>query len=110
MPKGILCLKYAGWKTDLLIFICPGCNKEHSIDVTTEASFEKIPLGSTETIHVWHYSINKQVNEIATLDITPSFDASKYCGYHGPFNWSIEAMIIPPNRYRNETSELWLNS
>ena len=43
------------------------------------------------------------------LDIHPSFDYSKICGWHSPYDWQVEVMILGPDDVRNSVTKAWLD-
>jgi len=104
MTKGLLILEEQ--LPNQLVFICPGCHKEHSIFVTIGATYEH------EFTHVWHYkTINSTIDrETQNIALSPSFNAEEVCGYHGPFNWEVNVMVIQANQARDEITENWLKS
>ena len=106
MLKGILCLQYCSPDKHFLIFKCPGCNNEHGIDVKENST------GESNNILWWRMKILNQdkENKKALLEISPSFDASKVCGYHSHGIWNVEAHVLESNEYRDKISEEWLNS
>jgi len=68
---------------DYLCFKCPHCNLIHCIYVNSKES-----RGDKE-YHVWKY---EKLSE-SQIKLTPSFDASKYCGYHGPYEWIVDLTL-----------------
>lgn len=104
MTKGLLLLEEK--LPNQLVFICPGCHKEHSIMVTTGKTY------ATEFIDIWHYEtiIDTIDRETQDIKLSPSLNAQEVCGYHGPGNWEVTVMVLQSNQVRDETTENWLKS
>jgi len=99
---GILCKD--GTKEDHLIFKCPNCGKSHGCFTTTKPNHYH--NGFT---NVWSIKETITGDKRAILDIHPSFDYSKICGWHGPYNWQVDVMILEIDDIRNENTETWLD-
>lgn len=96
--KGLLLIYEDG--TQHLIFMCPLCKKHHGCFVDPNRFYHN---GFT---NVWQY---KKITE-NLIELHPSFDNSKFCGWHGPYNWQVQIMTVPPGAYRDDNSEKFLNS
>lgn len=72
------------WPHQYACFICPGCNEIHCLYVDLNKSQE------IEGLHIWKYRFLSE----NTIELTPSYDNSKFCGWHGPYTWNIELVSI----------------
>lgn len=102
MIHGILCND--GTKEDHLVFKCPKCGKLHGCFVTRKS--EHYHNGFT---NVWSVKESEMSFKRSILDIHPSFNYSKFCGWHSDYNWKVEVMILGPDDIRNPTTEKWLD-
>jgi len=83
-----------------LIFKCPHCKQNHGCFVDPNRYYHN---GFT---NVWQY---QKISD-TTLQLHPSFDNSKFCGWHGPYEWQVEIMVVGPGEIRNESTEAFLNT
>lgn len=99
MIKGLLCDEGA---TPLcLIFICPKCKKEHSCFV------DKLHY-KNDGANVWAYKDSLETMNV--IEIYPSFNNEKKCGWHGPYNWAVEVMKLGKDQRRDVATETWLHN
>lgn len=89
-----------GSKTLHLIFVCPECKCLHGCLV------DDIHYNNGFT-NVWAYK--KSIGEDTIIELYPSFDNSKYCGWHSEYNWSVEVMYLQDGQMRNKATEKWLS-
>ena len=97
MIRGLLCNH--GAQTLHLVFICPGCGKQHGCLVDDVCY-------SSGGLNVWAY---KMIEDNKIIELYPSFDNSAYCGYHSDYNWKVEIMYLDEGQERNEATEKWLH-
>ncbi len=83
-----------------LIFMCPKCNTQHGCLV------DDIHYNNGST-NVWAYKQSVEADNI--IELFPSFNCSKYCGWHGEYNWSVEIMYLQKGQVRTMSHEKWLN-
>lgn len=68
------------WDNQYACFLCPHCNGVHCLYLS------KSGAKTVQGLHIWGY---KWLDD-TTIQIEPSYDNSKFCGWHGPFTWQIE--------------------
>lgn len=69
-----------GQKLDYACFKCIHCNEVHCLYISQNDPQNLAGL------YVWKYRyLDKN-----TIELTPSYDNSKFCGWHGPYIWTIE--------------------
>jgi len=88
-----------GTKVHHLIFMCPKCDRTHGC-LVDECHYNN---GFT---NVWAYKISAEADNI--IELFPSFDNSKHCGWHGDYNWNVEVMFLQEGQGRNASTEKWL--
>lgn len=84
-----------------LLFKCTGCGEIHGIFVD-KTTYE------TGFTPVWAFEYGEKKGDKQILKIHPSFDSSKVCGYHGPYNWEVEAIVFPEGEKRSPEAVAWL--
>lgn len=90
----------------VLVFKCPHCMKEHSSYVSITPDYYTKDISS----NIWYIRINMKEENKALLDIHPSFNNSKDCGWHSTYNWKVKVMILDEHQYRNKETDEWINA
>lgn len=82
-----------------LIFMCPKCNTQHGCLVNDIHYYN----GST---NIWAFK--QSVEEDNIIELFPSFNNEKYCGWQSEYNWSVEIMYLQKGQNRSVAHEKWL--
>lgn len=72
------------WKHQYACFKCDHCRQVHCLYIDLNKSEE------VEGLHIWKY---RYIHE-NTIELTPSYDNSKFCGWHSSYTWQIELVSL----------------
>ena len=81
--------------------MCPKCKRHHGCLV------DNIHYNNGFT-NVWAYKIS--IGEPNIVELFPSFNNEKHCGWHSEYNWEVEVMHLQNGQIRNEATERWLRN
>jgi len=82
-----------------LIFKCPKCDTLHGCLV------DDIHYNNGSKV-VWAYK--QSVEEDNIIELFPSFNNSKQCGWRSEYNWSVEIMYLQKGQAKSMAHEKWL--
>lgn len=101
MIKGLLVIDFKDQKVNLLVFKCPHCKAKHGALITLGEPFK-----FTDKINVWSYKFLSD----RIIELRPSWNNEKKCGYHSSGTWQIFVKILEPEHHRNLFIELWFDT